>query len=274
MVNFDFHSHHRRCGHAAGELDEYANAAFESGMEWFGFSDHGPAWWLDGDHAQPLTQMARSEFPRYLAQAREVSNQWAGRLTIRVGVEADWIDGRAAELATLLEQPGIDYVLGSVHYSGGVNIFRKDRWQTDRAEDVFRDYYRQVADAARSGLFDILSHLTAVEAYAPLPPESWRREIYVPVADAVAQSGCVVEINTSGYRKRPAIDEPFPNRALLKLLLERGVPLTFGSDCHRPDEVGYGSDKVTSLLVELGVHPVRDRREVATRRTTLIAWQA
>jgi histidinol-phosphatase (PHP family) len=273
MLPFDFHSHHRRCGHALGEIDDYVAAAHAAGLQWFGVSDHGPAWWFDADHALPRTQMAKSEFGNYLDQAREIAERWRSRINVLVGVEADWIDGRAGELTTVLDRPGIDYVLGSVHYSGGVNIFRKDRWDTDNAEEVFRDYYRQVADCARSGLFDILSHLTAVEAYAPLPSPSLADELYTPVADAIAESGCIVEINTSGYRKRPEIDEPFPNRRMLRLLIERGVPLTFGSDCHQPGEVGYASEAVRALLLELDIDPAVKDCEVAVRRNPLRAWR-
>ena len=273
MICFDYHSHHARCGHATGGLEDYVVAAHAAGMQRFGVSDHGPAWWFDTDHALPRTQMAGSEFPRYIDEARAIADEWKGRLEVRVGVEADWIDGRADELASWVGHPGLDYALGSVHYSGGVNIFRKDRWQTDNSEAVFRDYYRQVADCARSGLFDILSHVTAVEAYSPLPSPELAIEIYTPVADAIAQSGCLVEINTSGYRKRPEINEPFPNRRMLRLLVERGVPLTFGSDCHHPGEVGYALGTVHELLRELGIDPIASVHEFTVRRRPLLAWR-
>ena len=248
----DYHSHHRRCGHAVGELDDYLRAAVERGLTHFGLSDHGPAWWLEGDHPLPGTQMALSEFPGYVREAHEMKARFANRIQVSVGVEADWIDGREGELKILLDAYPLDYALGSVHYSRGVNIFQRSRWETEKPEDVYADYYRQVADAARSGLFDILSHLTAVEAYAPERESA--RQFYLAVADAVAEGGCLVEINTSGYRKMGG-DDPFPNRAMLKLLIERGVGLTFGSDCHKPEEVGFGFERVEALLGELGVKP-------------------
>lgn len=272
MLTFDYHSHHRRCGHAVGEMDHYAQAAVDAGLTHFGVSDHGPAYWRDGDHAQPGTQMAVSEFGAYVADARRVRRAFADRLDVAVGVEADWIDGREDDLRALLDSQELDYVLGSVHYSLGRSIFLKD-WERVDVEAVFRDYYRQVADAARSGLFDILSHLTAVEAYAPLPDPDLADALYVPVADAVAASGCVVEVNTSGYRKRPAIDEPFPNRRMLRLLIERGVPITFGSDCHRPDEVSYAADRVAALLDALGVDRAAGPVPVRVRRGPVLAYR-
>lgn len=251
-IAFDFHSHHRRCGHAQGEIPDYIEAAIASGMTIFGVSDHGPAYWLPGDHAQPGTQMAISEMGAYVAEAQELKARYAGRIEVRVGIEADWIEGRAEDLKRWLNDYPIDYALGSVHYALGTNIFNQARWQREEPEAVFRAYYASVVRAARSGLFDILSHLTAVESYSPPLRPELAAELYPEVADAAAESGAAVEINTSGYRKMGG-DEPFPNRTMLRLLIERGVPLTFGADSHRPQEVGFAANRVVALLQELGV---------------------
>jgi histidinol-phosphatase (PHP family) len=198
--------------------------------------------------------MAISDFPNYVAEARTVQESYKDRIAVRVGLEADYIEGREDDLRALLvaaSQP-LDYVLGSVHYARGRNIFERKRWEDEDAEETYADYYRLVACAARSGLFDILSHLTAVEAFGPPISEALAARLYPPAADAVAESGCLVEINTSGYRKMGG-DEPFPNRRMLRLLVDRGVPLTFGADSHTPSEVGFGRDRAASLLADLGV---------------------
>ncbi len=62
----------------------------------------------------------------------------------------------------------------------------------------------------------------------------------------------VVEVNTSGFRKMGGKDA-FPNRKMLRLLAEARVPLTFGSDSHRPDEVGFAQGRVEAMLRDLDV---------------------
>lgn len=252
-ITFDYHSHHRRCGHAAGEMADYIEAALRAGMAEFGVSDHGPAYFLPGDHALPGTQMALSELPRYVAEAQSLKQRYDGRIAVKVGVEADFIEGMEDTLAAILAAHPFDYALGSVHYVAGASIFKRDRWRYDDPEAVYTEYYRLVARAAGSGMFDILSHLTAVEAYGPPLFDDLADRLYPPVADAVARSGCAVEVNTSGYRKMGGGD-PFPNRKMLALLVERGVPLTFGSDCHTPSEVGFGHARVLALLDSLSVN--------------------
>jgi histidinol-phosphatase (PHP family) len=267
---FDYHSHHFRCGHATGQISDYIDAAIAIGLSEFGVSDHGPAYFLPGDHALPGTQMARSEVPHYVREALEQKAAYAGRIEVKVGVEADFIEGQEAILAEILESQPFDYALGSVHYVGTSSIFNKKRWAAENAEETYTEYYRLVRAAAASGLFDILSHLTAIESYGPPVPDELAERLYPPVADAVAAGGCIVEINTSGYRKMGG-DEPFPSRRMLRCLIKAGVPLTFGSDCHNPGEVGYGHERVLSLLRELGVRTDSPSR-VTVRRSPLLAF--
>jgi histidinol-phosphatase (PHP family) len=269
-ISFDYHSHHLRCGHAVGQISDYIESAIARGMREFGVSDHGPAYFQPGDHALPGTQMAGSELPHYVREAFEQKAKYAGRIDVKVGLEADFIEGQEAELIHILESHPFDYVLGSVHYVRQINIFKKTRWGTERAEDIYAEYYRVVQLAAASGLFDILSHLTAVESYGPPVPDALAKRLYPPVAEAAAASGCIVEVNTSGYRKMEG-DEPFPNRRMLRCLIAAGVPLTFGSDCHKPEEVGYGRDRVLGLLKELGVR-TDEPEPMAVRRGSLLAY--
>lgn len=269
-ISFDYHSHHVRCGHAVGQISDYIDAAVACGINEFGVSDHGPAYFQPGDHAFPGTQMARSEVPYYVREALEQKARYAGRIEVKVGVEADFIEGQEAELADILKSHPFDYVLGSVHYVRQINIFKKARWETEDAAETYAEYYRVVQLAAASGLFDILSHLTAVESYGPALPNDLAERLYPPVAEAVADSGCAVEINTSGYRKMGE-DEPFPNRRMLRYLIAAGVPLTFGSDCHKPEEVGYGRERVLRLLNELGVRTGSPKR-ITVKRGEILAF--
>jgi histidinol-phosphatase (PHP family) len=199
--------------------------------------------------------MACSAVPGYVAEVQMEQDHYAGRLDIRIGLEADWIPGRVDDLKQILGTHPFDYVLGSVHYILGRSIFARTRWDNENASEVYTAYYEELCRAAGSGLFDILSHLTAVEAYGPPIAPALAGSLYPMVADAIKDSGCVVELNTSGYRKRPHGDDPFPNHRLLAELVSRRVPLTFGSDCHAPHEVGYGAERILAALEHYGLYP-------------------
>ena len=40
FIDYTYHSHTARCGHARGADEDYAKTAFEHGYKLYGFSDH------------------------------------------------------------------------------------------------------------------------------------------------------------------------------------------------------------------------------------------
>ena len=111
------------------------------------------------------------------------------------------------------------------------------RW-TDEVDvdDEYERYHEHVRSAAASGLFDILAHIDAIKARAPHMPTAPERA-WMATVEAVRAADVAVEVNTAGLRK---CGEPFPAWGLVAQLHSAGVPLTFGSDAHAPDEVAYG----------------------------------
>ena len=48
------------------------------------------------------------------------------------------------------------------------------------------------------------------------------------------------------------MNEPYPSMLLMSMACERGIPVCFGSDAHRPDEVGAGFDTALDWAREAG----------------------
>ncbi|WP_456450292.1 PHP-associated domain-containing protein, partial [Hydrogenimonas sp.] len=60
----------------------------------------------------------------------------------------------------------------------------------------------------------------------------------------------VLEINAAGYRK--PIGEAYPSRELLVMAYERDIPITFGSDAHKPEQVGFKKEAIHALARGVG----------------------
>ena len=73
-------------------------------------------------------------------------------------------------------------------------------------------------------------------------------------ADAVAESGVVVDVNAAGLRK--PIGEVYPSRDLLEMFYRRGVPIILSSDAHAPDQVAAGYEKSVNLVYDVGYREV------------------
>jgi histidinol-phosphatase (PHP family) len=110
-------------------------------------------------------------------------------------------------------------------------------------------YLELVGDAAESGLFTIMGHLDLVKKFGYRPTRTLEKELS-RLVDRIARTGVLVEINTAGLH-RP-IDEAYPDPNILRRLCEAGVPITFGSDAHRPEQVGRDFEHAVKLATEAG----------------------
>ena len=74
--------------------------------------------------------------------------------------------------------------------------------------------------------------------------------LYGKFLAAAKKSGCAIELNTAGLRKD--CREIYPSRKILELAFQKGVPITFGSDAHAPEEVGMNFAEARQMAWEVG----------------------
>ena len=60
----------------------------------------------------------------------------------------------------------------------------------------------------------------------------------------------VLEINPAGLRK--PISETYPSRQLLEEAYSLGIEITFGSDAHSVEHIGFGYEHSINLAKEIG----------------------
>ena len=186
---------------------------------------------------------------------------------LALGIEADFVPGREDRIANVLDQRDWDHVLGSVHFLGDAAVDMAGEWDVWRTardpEKVWRRYFETLGEAARSGLFDVLSHADLVKVWGPERPRPSRdpRFLYELAMDGVADSDVAVEVSTAGLRK--AAREIYPAPELLAMCLEAGRPVALSSDAHSPNDLGYRYEEAVELLASLGVEEIAvfDRRE-------------
>jgi len=64
----------------------------------------------------------------------------------------------------------------------------------------------------------------------------------------------VLEINSAGLRK--PIKELYPSLPLLQEAYALDIPITFGSDAHSVEQVGFGYETALSVAKEVGYSKV------------------
>ncbi|NBD22717.1 PHP domain-containing protein [Paenibacillus glycinis] len=185
----------------------------------------------------------------------EAARDAAGRDgALSVGVEADYFAGGEAELAALLGTLDVDYVIGSVHFIDGWgfdNPETADRFEDENLESLYARHFALVQRAARSGLFDMIAHPDNLKVFGYRPDEERLAELYRETALAFAEAGVATEVNT-GLAYRYPVKEMCPSPELLAAMHACGVPVTFSSDAHFPDDLGTMIDEAVELAKRIG----------------------
>ncbi len=238
----DLHTHTARCGHAAGRDEEYVEAAIARDLTAIAVTDHVPFYWLPSERYDPTLAMAPEELPRYVDAVLALRERYAGRVEVLLGIEADFIAGHEEALARLLERHPFDVVLGSVHWLGDWLVdaplsLPRYRQGAEEVERIWDEYATQLIAAARSGLFDVLSHLDLPKKFGFRSQAPFAGRL-AEVVEAVAAGGCAVELSSAGRRK--PVGEDYPADGVVAALAAAGVRFVLSSDAHAPAEVGFG----------------------------------
>lgn len=232
-------------------VERYREAAGERGIAELGVSEHvyrfeqalsvwqHPLW----------REFAVDDLDGYCRFVREETD-------LKLGIEADFIPGTEDRMASLLEPCDFDYVVGSVHFLAekALDMDEYTVWDGSASpEQIWTRYFQTLAEAARSGLFDVLAHPDLVKVWGPERPipQGDLRRYYEPAVEAIAETGIAVEISTAGLRKRAR--EIYPAPAFVEMCLEADAKFALSSDAHRPAEVGFGYEDTLSSLAAIGV---------------------
>jgi histidinol-phosphatase (PHP family) len=215
--------------------------------------DHLYGWWdLDGEDPSMIAATEaywRDHVSGTIADyVRTVEQAKSAGLPVLLGIELDWIPGRAEELARLLAPYDWDVVLGSVHWIGawGFDSLSDDvfapAWNRRDIDDTFETYGALVSDLAAAQLADVLAHpdLPKLAGHRPASPTS----LHDTILAAAQNANCAIEVNANGYNKPCAA--PYPAPEMLSKARAAGLSITLASDAHRPQAVGQSFDELAA----------------------------
>lgn len=260
----DYHTHTELCKHAEGAAEEYVLKAIARGLDEVGCSDHAPmANNYDDRHRMSLEQY----YSTYAPTVSELAEKYKDRIVLKRGMEVDFFPGTEGWAKKFIDENDFDFVIGSVHFIGSPGsekaLFGQD-YKEEEVGDLHEEYFEAIKDSAESGLFDIIGHCDLIKKFGQ---RSSKRidEAVREALKAIKKADLCVEINTSGLRKPE--HETYPSERVLAIAKELKIPLTLGSDAHKPGDVGGGFDIAVVLIEKYGSGKLslfrkRERREV------------
>jgi histidinol-phosphatase (PHP family) len=254
----DYHMHLRNereeIAHDVSAVEPFLDAARAAGVDEICFTEHGYYF-----------RETRSlwDVPYHVDRCVHGIDTYVGAIVeakargrpVKLGIEVDYARGREEETRAALEPYPWDYVLGSIHFIDGLGV-DGEPWLIDAlgVDAAWRRYFDELAAAARSRLFDSLSHPDLVKMFGARPERALEEELHEHAVAAIASSGVAIEVSTAGLR-RP-VGELYPDPHFLQLCRARGVPATLASDAHVPRLVGCDFDRARELLRAAGYETI------------------
>ncbi len=242
-MRVDIHNHTTLCNHAEGSVGEYIERAIELGIDLYGFSEHAP---MDFD---PKYRLEFGQMQEYEAQILAAKAQYKDDIEIVLGYEVDWLPGHMDERVLGAD---VDYLIGSVHFIDKWSFDNPEflgGWKERDVDEVWQAYFEAVEAMALSGKFDIVGHLDLIKVFKYLPKGDIRL-LARDALQAIKKSGMALEINAAGLRK--PIGELYPSKMLLEEAYDMGIGITFGSDAHSVEQVGFAYEEAVSLAKAVG----------------------
>jgi len=242
-TRIDLHNHTTRCNHAEGSIDEYIQRAIELGIDIYGFSEHAP---MDFDEKYRLPFC---DMDAYVSDVLSAKEKYKNDIEILLGYEVDYLPGHMDDRVL---NANVDYLIGSVHFIDKWSFDNPEfigGWKTKDIDEIWKAYFEATEAMVKMGKFDIVGHLDLIKVFKYMPKTDVRI-LAKGVLKAIKTSGMVLELNAAGLRKPVA--EIYPSPALLEVAYELDIPITFSSDAHAVNQVGFGYEKTIQLAKESG----------------------
>ena len=229
---------------------EYARCAVGAGLRKLGFSDHTP-YPFPADHVSSF-RMDLDQLPEYTAAVRAVQQEFAGRLEIFLGVEAEFYPKYFDRLLPVLQDQGVEYMILGQHFLyNEVEGIGSIGPTADAA--LLRQYCDQTIDAMYTGLFTYFAHPDLMHFVGE--SHTYRQEIQ-RLCRASKACGIPLEINLLGLY----LGRHYPNRRFWEIAAEEGCQVILGCDAHRPVAFQDSKPEIAArkMVAELGLELLED----------------
>ena len=250
MFLADCHTHSLCSPDSSTPMTEMARKAVEYGLTTLTLTDHCDLLDLEGGRTLAY------DWAPVLEEREKMLSAWGAKLDLPMGIELGmaFLFPEAAD--KILEQPGIDFVIGAAHNlseaAGGRDFYVLDYDTQADCYEALDDYFQSMVTLAAGPHYDVVAHIIYPLRYMrtrpfPLPSLTRYRDQIHEVLRLAAESGRGIEINTW---KGQTLAEWLP---VLKMYKELGGEIvTVGSDAHAPDPIAKGVPEAYRMMKDCG----------------------
>jgi len=253
MITTDYHLHTHFSHDGEAPLLAMCEAAAARGMTDICITEH-----LDFDQSDP--DASNLDWPAYAAGVEEARARFAGRLTIRIGVEFDFRRAYGPDLGRLVRSLPVDFAIGSVHSAGGHRLYRLHKGVPPGFDvrATLADYFAEVEALVATGLPHVLGHFEYLYKQIPVivgpVRDGWYWQSVERILRQCIDRGVGIEANMHHTFEGCAMAA---DEEVLRRYHDLGGRLvTVGSDAHRPGDVASDFVRAEAAIRHAGFDAV------------------
>jgi len=235
-LDYCYHSHTTRCGHAYGSDEAYVQAAITNGFKVIGFSDHI---FFPGI-SQPGMRGEFAQLEEYKQSVLNLKKQYATQIQVHLGFEAEYYPVFDPYYRELFSKHGFDYLILGQHFrlvNGRFPIY----YAMVKDPALIHEYADSIVAAMKTKLFAYVAH---PDLYMLGYGGGWdehAQAVAHKLAKASVQYGVPLELNLGGVKGRGMMmingeyRYPYPYEKFWEVVKQHAATVIVGLDAHAPD---------------------------------------
>ncbi|MDD3478442.1 MAG: histidinol-phosphatase [Candidatus Izemoplasmatales bacterium] len=250
-IDYCYHTHTYRCGHAVGRDEDYVINAIKSGIKVLGFSDHifYPGIKQYGSRGN------YEELEGYVNSISDLKDQYADKILIHLGFEAEYYRDFDYYYKELLRTGIVDYLILAQHYRyehGRLTHY----YGHSRTQEDIREYGRELIKGMETKLFKYVAHPDLFMASYPYGFDEAAKEVSEAICQAAIRLDMPLELNMGAIRfagQRLIGNEyryMYPYIPFWETAKRYGVKVIVGIDAHDPRDFLDSRIAIMTDLVE------------------------
>ena len=261
----NLHTHTFYCD-GNNSAEDYIKKAVQLGFISIGFSGHS---YIPGKIGEDWC-MSEEGTLEYINELKNLREKYKNDIEVYIGLETDYYSGYKQDIK---EKLPLDYIIGSVHLikhelTGEYYSIDSSPEITEEGIRVFggiknyiKKYYETLLKMISEQKPDIIGHIDLVKKFNSdnkyfNENDLWYIEIINETLEKIKDSRSIIEINT-GAMSRGWTDFPYPSQFILKLILEKNIPVTLNSDVHSVENIDYYFDESMAVIKETGFKKIK-----------------
>lgn len=250
ILKKDGHIHTPFCPHGTTDpFEKYIEKAIDNNFSQITFTEHAP---LPTNFVDPTPDKDSGMNPKlltaYIEKLKQLKADYAKDITIKIGLEVDYIVGYETETRALLDIVGplLDDAILSVHFlkfndtytciDFSKEVYLDFAQKVGGIEALYNLYYDTVLKSidANLGYFKPkrIGHPTLIHKFQLAHGEKIQDDDrIIEVLNHMKEKGYELDVNSAGLSKSYC-NEPYPPLHLIDYAQSISLPLVFGSDAH------------------------------------------